>query len=66
MDVESAGVGQDNGLAVYQPGDFSFGKPSRITAKTFLGRAGIIRRIEWLQPSLAFADSGLTPRGMEN
>jgi predicted ATP-dependent protease len=31
-----------NGLAVYQMGDFSFGKPSRITAKTFMGRGGIV------------------------
>jgi len=42
VDVEGAVVGQVNGLAVYQMGDFSFGKPSRITAKTFLGRGGII------------------------
>jgi predicted ATP-dependent protease len=42
VDVEGAVVGQVNGLAVYQMGDFSFGKPSRITAKTFMGRGGII------------------------
>lgn len=42
VDVTGAVVGQVNGLAVYQMGDFSFGKPSRITAKTFLGRSGII------------------------
>jgi lon-related putative ATP-dependent protease len=42
VDVEGEVVGQVNGLAVYQMGDFSFGKPSRITAKTFLGRGGII------------------------
>ena len=41
VDVLGAVVGQVNGLAVYQMGDFSFGKPSRITAKTFLGRSGI-------------------------
>jgi predicted ATP-dependent protease len=35
-------LGQVNGLAVYQMGDFSFGKPSRITAKTFIGRGGIV------------------------
>ena len=35
-------VGQVNGLSVYTLGDISFGKPSRITAKTFLGRAGVI------------------------
>jgi len=42
VDVDGAVVGQVNGLAVYQIGDFSFGKPSRITAKTFMGRGGII------------------------
>lgn len=42
VDVNGATVGQVNGLAVYQMGDFSFGKPSRITAKTFMGRGGII------------------------
>src|SRR4030095_4600658 len=42
VDVTGAVVGQGNGLAVYQMGDFSFGKPSRITAKTFMGRGGII------------------------
>ncbi|HWH76290.1 MAG TPA: ATP-binding protein [Candidatus Binatus sp.] len=42
VDVDGAVVGQVNGLAVYQMGDFSFGKPSRITAKTFMGRGGIV------------------------
>jgi predicted ATP-dependent protease len=42
IDVEGAVVGQVNGLAIYQMGDFSFGKPSRITAKTFMGRTGIM------------------------
>jgi lon-related putative ATP-dependent protease len=42
VDVEGAAIGQVNGLAVYQMGDFSFGKPARITAKTFVGRGGIV------------------------
>ncbi|HEX7230190.1 MAG TPA: ATP-binding protein [Candidatus Binatia bacterium] len=42
VDVDGGATGQVNGLAVYQMGDFSFGKPSRITAKTFMGRGGII------------------------
>ncbi|HMA79663.1 MAG TPA: AAA family ATPase, partial [Candidatus Binatia bacterium] len=41
VDVDGAVTGQVNGLAVYSMGDFSFGKPSRITAKTFMGRGGI-------------------------
>jgi len=42
VDVEGSVVGQVNGLAIYQMGDFSFGKPSRITAKTFMGHGEII------------------------
>lgn len=44
MIVETSGkkVGQINGLAVIDLGDYSFGKPSRITARTYLGKAGIV------------------------
>jgi lon-related putative ATP-dependent protease len=35
-------VGEINGLAVYQVGDYAFGKPSRITVKVGMGRTGII------------------------
>ncbi|MFH1625478.1 MAG: ATP-binding protein, partial [Pseudomonadota bacterium] len=42
VDVEGAVVGQVNGLSVHDLGTFSFGRPSRITAKTFLGRSGVI------------------------
>ncbi len=42
VDTDGAKVGQVNGLAVLGMGDYSFGKPSRITARTFTGRAGIV------------------------
>jgi predicted ATP-dependent protease len=42
IDAAGAVVGQVNGLSVYTLGDITFGKPSRITAKTFLGRGGVI------------------------
>ncbi|MFI5251854.1 MAG: Lon protease family protein [Bacteroidota bacterium] len=42
IDTEGAEVGQVNGLSVYDMGNYMFGKPSRITAKTSLGRQGII------------------------
>jgi len=42
IDVTGEVVGQVNGLAVYSLGDYMFGKPSRITASTSMGRAGII------------------------
>ncbi|HTY62272.1 MAG TPA: ATP-binding protein [Acidobacteriota bacterium] len=42
VDVAGEAVGQVNGLAVIDLGDIRFGKPSRITAKTFMGKSGVI------------------------
>jgi lon-related putative ATP-dependent protease len=42
VDTEGEVVGQLNGLAVYLLGDFSFGKPSRITVRTFMGKGGVV------------------------
>jgi len=42
IDSDGMVVGQVNGLSVYDLGDHTFGKPSRITAKTSLGKSGII------------------------
>ena len=42
LNLDGYAVGQVNGLAVLQIGDYSFGKPSRITARTSLGQRGII------------------------
>jgi ATP-dependent Lon protease len=42
VDTSGSVVGQVNGLAVYDLGDYAFGKPSRITAKVSLGASGII------------------------
>jgi lon-related putative ATP-dependent protease len=42
VNTEGTKVGQINGLAVLDFGDYSFGKPSRITAKTFTGKAGVV------------------------
>jgi lon-related putative ATP-dependent protease len=42
IDSDGTVVGQVNGLAVYSLGDHMFGKPSRITVKTSMGKAGII------------------------
>ncbi len=42
VDVEGARVGQVNGLAVLDLGDFAFGKPSRITANVFTGKDGVV------------------------
>jgi lon-related putative ATP-dependent protease len=42
IDVAGTEVGQVNALAVYQIGEISFGRPSRITAETFMGKHGIV------------------------
>ncbi|BBO80738.1 ATP-dependent protease [Desulfosarcina ovata subsp. sediminis] len=42
IDVAGEAVGQVNALAVYQIGEIAFGRPSRITAETFMGRPGIV------------------------
>jgi predicted ATP-dependent protease len=42
VDVTGEAVGQVNGLAVLDLGDIRFGKPSRITAKTFVGKSGVV------------------------
>jgi lon-related putative ATP-dependent protease len=42
LDTSGAKVGQINGLSVLQLGDFSFGRPSRITARVHLGRGRVI------------------------
>ncbi|MDD4439030.1 MAG: AAA family ATPase [Tissierellia bacterium] len=42
IDTEGAVVGQVNGLSVMGVSDYSFGLPSRITARTYTGKEGII------------------------
>jgi len=42
IDTEGSIAGQVNGVSVIDMGDYLFGKPSRITAKTFIGPGNII------------------------
>jgi lon-related putative ATP-dependent protease len=42
IDVDGEVVGQANALVIYQIGELSFGRPSRITAETYLGKPGVI------------------------
>lgn len=42
IDSEGIEVGQVNGLAVIDMGEYMFGKPSRITARTFMGKKGVV------------------------
>ena len=53
IDVAGERVGQANGLAVLDVGDYSFGKPSRISARVSVGRGGVLsveREIELSGP----------------
>jgi lon-related putative ATP-dependent protease len=42
IDTEGEKIGQINGLAVHQMGEYSFGRPSRITARVSLGTGKVI------------------------
>ncbi len=42
VETEGEIVGQINGLAVLDLGDYSFGKPSRITTTVYIGKAGVV------------------------
>jgi predicted ATP-dependent protease len=42
IETEGSQVGQINGLSVLQLGDFTFGRPSRITARIRLGKGDVV------------------------
>jgi lon-related putative ATP-dependent protease len=42
VNTEGKKIGQINGLAVLDLGDYSFGKPSRISARIYAGKAGVV------------------------
>ncbi|SCZ53420.1 Lon protease family protein [Thiohalomonas denitrificans] len=42
IDTRGKRAGQINGLAVLSAGDYSFGHPSRITARTYAGSEGVV------------------------
>jgi lon-related putative ATP-dependent protease len=42
INTEGEATGQVNGLSVIDIGDFAFGRPSRVTASTAVGREGIV------------------------
>lgn len=41
IDTQGSKVGQINGLTIMTVGEYSFGKPVRITANTFIGKKGV-------------------------
>lgn len=42
INTDSYAVGQINGLTIMNVGDYTFGKPVKITANTYIGKEGII------------------------
>lgn len=59
IDTEGAKVGQINGLAVLETGTASFGKPSRITATTYMGKSGIVNIEKEAELSGSIHDKGV-------
>lgn len=59
IDTEGAVVGQVNGLSVLDMGEYSFGRPSRITVATYAGRKGIINIEREAKMSGSIHDKGV-------
>lgn len=59
VDCEGSVTGQINGLSVYQQGDYSFGMPTRITATTCMGKAGVVNIEREVKQSGAVHDKGM-------
>jgi lon-related putative ATP-dependent protease len=59
VDVEGTAVGQVNGLSVLAMGDYAFGKPSRITVRTYTGRSGVVSLDREAKLSGRIYDKGL-------
>jgi len=59
--IDTAGrkVGQINGLAVMDTGDYVFAKPSRITATAYMGKSGIVNIEKEAEMSGAIHDKGV-------
>jgi lon-related putative ATP-dependent protease len=59
VDVEGEAVGQVNGLSVLSLGNYSFGKPSRITVRTYTGKTGVVSLDREAKMSGRIYDKGL-------
>jgi len=59
IDTDGERVGQVNGLWVFELGDFTFGKPTRITCVTSPGKAGVINIEREVSLSGASHDKGV-------
>jgi lon-related putative ATP-dependent protease len=59
IDTQGAVIGQVNGLSVIDIGEYSFGRPSRITAVTYAGQKGIINIEREVKMSGSIHDKGV-------
>lgn len=59
IDTEGEVVGQINGLSIIDTGDYSFGKPSKITANTYMGESGIVNIEREVEMSGTFHSKGV-------
>ncbi len=59
IDTEGEEVGQINGLCVMEMGDYTFGMPTRITASTYTGKAGIVNIEKEAEMSGSVHDKGM-------
>ncbi len=59
LDVKGRKIGEINGLAVVGTGEYSFGKPSKITVSTYAGKFGIINIEREAKTSGSIHDKGV-------
>lgn len=59
IDTKGSAVGQINGLCVMETGDHTFGMPTRITASTYTGKAGIVNIEKEAEMSGSVHDKGM-------
>jgi len=59
LDVEGEKIGEINGLAVVGTGEYSFGKPNKITVSTYQGKEGIINIEREVKTSGKIHDKGV-------
>ncbi len=59
IDTEGEKIGEINGLSVIDSGQYIFGRPSKITVNTFLGKEGIINIEREVEQSGSIYDKGV-------
>lgn len=59
IDTKGSAVGQINGLCVMETGDMTFGMPTRITASTYMGKAGVVNIEKEAEMSGSVHDKGV-------